>query len=132
MFTMRFMTLIKSAENGKFGPPPPELFQAIAMIGTEAAKAGVLVETAGLLPTSAGARVRLTGGRIAEIEGPFDSGHEMVGGYAIFNVGSRQEAIDWVKRFMDAHREHWKGWEGETEIRQLMPTPGPESGGARG
>jgi hypothetical protein len=78
---MRFMTLIKSAE--KVGPPPPELFQAIARLGDEARQAGVLVETAGLMPTAAGARVRLDGGQISTSEGPFGSGQEIVGGYAI-------------------------------------------------
>jgi hypothetical protein len=128
---MRFMTLIKSVENGTFGPPPPQLFQAISTLGAEAAKAGVLVETAGLLPTSAGARVRLESGRIAAIEGPFGSGREVVGGYAIFNVASKQEAIEWARRFMEIHREHWQGWEGETEVRQLPSAAGSETGGGR-
>ena len=56
---MRFMTLIKSAEDTNLAPPPPVLFQAIARLGDEAKQAGVLVETAGLMPTAAGARVRL-------------------------------------------------------------------------
>jgi hypothetical protein len=128
LISMRFMTLIKSAENGTFGPPPPQLFQAIAKLGGEAAQAGVLVDTAELLPTSAGARVRLDGGRISTSDGPFESAHEVVGGYAIFNVRSKQEAIEWAKRFMELHKEHWKGWEGETEVRQLIQPP--DSGAA--
>jgi hypothetical protein len=60
---MRFMTLIKSAENLKTGPPPVELLQAIGRLGGEAAQAGVLVDTAGLMPTAVGARVRLEGER---------------------------------------------------------------------
>jgi hypothetical protein len=119
---MRFMTLIKSAENAGFGPPPPQLFHAIAALGGEAARAGVLVDTGGLLPTSAGARIQLQGGRISISDGPFESG-ETVGGYAIFDVESREEAIDWANRFMELHREHWKGWEGATEVRQLIPPP---------
>lgn len=127
---MRFMTLIKSAESSKAGPPPPELFQAIAALGGQAAQTGVLVETAGLMPTAAGARVRLDGGAISTSEGPFASGHEVVGGYAIFEVGSKAEAIDWATRFMQVHKEHWPGWEGETEVRQLIQAP--PSGAARG
>jgi hypothetical protein len=128
---MRFMTLIKSAEHATAGPPPPELFQAIARLGDEAKQAGVLVETAGLMPTTAGARVRLDGGRISTSEGPFGSGQEIVGGYATFDVGSKQEAIDWAKRFMELHRQHWSGWQGETEVRQLIEQR-PGSGAPRG
>ncbi len=129
---MRFITLIKAAENGRFGPPPPQLFQAIAKLGGEAAHAGVLVDTAGLLPTAASARVRLQGGRIATSEGPFGSGQEVVGGYAIFNVGSKQAAIEWARRFIGLHREHWNGWEGETEVRELIQAPESDAGAARG
>jgi hypothetical protein len=89
----------------------------------------VLVDTAGLMPTAAGARVRLDGGHITTSEGPFGTGQESVGAYAIFKVGSKQEAIDWAKRFMEVHREHWRGWQGETEVRQLIEQPGA---GARG
>lgn len=128
---MHFMTLIKSAENAILGPPPPELFQAIARLADEAQQGGVLVETAGLMPTAAGARVRLDGGQISTSEGPFGSGQEIVGGYAIFNVGSKQEAIDWAKRFMELHQEHWSGWQGETEVRQLIEPP-PAAGAPRG
>jgi hypothetical protein len=120
---MRFMTLIKSAESANVGPPPPGLFQGIARLGEEAKQAGVLVETAGLMPTAAAARVRLDGGQISTSEGPFGSGQGIVGAYAIFNVGSKQEAIGWAKRFMELHREHWSGWQGETEVRQLIEQP---------
>jgi hypothetical protein len=125
------MTLIKSAENANVGPPPPELFQAIIRLGDEARQAGVLVETAGLMPTVAGARVRLDGGQISTSEGPFGSGQEIVGGYAIFNVGSKQDAIDWATRFMELYRAYWSGWQGETEVRQLIEPP-PGAGASRG
>jgi hypothetical protein len=121
---MRFMTLIKSAEGSKAGPPPAELLQAIGRLGGEAAQAGVLVDTGGLMPTAVGARLRLEGGTISTVEGPFGSGHEVVGGYAIFNVQSKREAIDWANRFMELHKEHWNGWEGESEVRQLIQAPG--------
>jgi hypothetical protein len=67
---MRFMTLIKSAENLKIGPPSAELFQAIGRLGGEAAQAGVLVDTAGLMPTAVGARIRLEGGKMTTSEEP--------------------------------------------------------------
>ena len=125
---MRFMTLIKSAENASFGAPPPELFQAIARLGGEAARAGVLVDTAGLMPTATGARIRLQGDQISTSDGPFGSNQEIVGAYAIFNVQSKQEAVDWATKFMELHRQHWKGWQGETEVRQLMQAPQPGEG----
>src|SRR5262249_52112610 len=114
------------------GPPPAQLMQAIASLGAEAAQAQVLVDTAGLMPTAAGACIRLEGGRISTSEGPFESGEEVVGAYAIFNVPSKQDAIAWAKRFMQAHKEHWKGWEGETEVRQLMQMPDSGTGGGSG
>ena len=129
---MRFMTLIKSAENSTIGPPPAELLEAIGRLGGEAAQAGVLVATAGLMPTAAGARVRLEGGKISTSEGPIASGREVVGAYAIFNVQSKQDAVAWATRFMEVHKEHWKGWQGETEVRQVMEAPGSGGGAARG
>jgi hypothetical protein len=91
----------------------------------------VLVDTAGLLPTMAGARVRLEGGRISISEGPFRSNQEVVGGYAIFDVSTKQEAIKWAERFMDVHRLHWNG-EGETEVRQVIQQPDAGAGAPRG
>jgi hypothetical protein len=130
--SMRFMTLIKSKESQDSGPPPAALFQAIARLGAEAAQAGVLVDTAGLLPTTAGARVRLDGGTISTSEGPIGSDQEVAGGYAIFNVQSKQDAIRWAERFMEVHRQHWKGWEGETEVRQVIQPQDSGAGAARG
>jgi hypothetical protein len=115
---MRFMTMVKSAETS--GPPPRALMDAIAKLGEEGAKAGVMVEVGGLLPSAMGARVRVSGGRLTVTDGPFAEAKEVVGGYAVYEVKSRDEAVEWTRRFMELHREHWKGWEGETEIRQIF------------
>ena len=115
---MKFMTLVKSSESS--GPPPQALMEAIAKLGEEAARKGVMVDMGGLMPTVAGARVRLEGGKITVTDGPFSEAREVIGGYAVFDVPSREDAIYWTTRFMDVHKEHWKGWEGETEIRQLF------------
>jgi hypothetical protein len=80
----------------------------------------VLVETGGLFPTAMGARVRLAGGKLTTTDGPFSEAKEVVGGYAVYNVKSKDEAIRWTTRFMDLHKEHWKGWQGEAEIRQIF------------
>jgi hypothetical protein len=118
---MRFMMLVKSAENS--GPPPKELMDAIAKLGEEAVKAGTMVETGGLAPTAMSTRVRLSRGQVTAIDGPFTEAKEVVGGYAVFELKSKKEAIEATLRFMELHKKHWLGWEGETEIRQVF---GPE------
>jgi len=115
---MRFMTMVKSSEAS--GPPPKSLMAAIAKLGEEGAKAGVLVETGGLLPSAMGARVRLSGGKLSVTDGPFTEAKEVIGGYAVYQLKSKQEAIEWTSRFMQLHKDHWKGWEGESEIRQIF------------
>lgn len=116
---MRFMTLVKGPEN--FGQPPAALFEAINQLGAEAAAAGVAVDTGGLLPSGAGgARVRVEAGKVTVSDGPFTETKEVVGGYAFYEVESRDEAIAWADKFMQLHVEHWPGWEGETEVRQVL------------
>jgi hypothetical protein len=119
---MRFMTIVKAAETS--APPPQALMDAIGKLGQEAAGKGVMVEMGGLLPTAMGARVRLAGGRLTVSDGPFTEAKEVVGGSAVYAVGSRAEALEWAKRFMELHKEHWKGWEGEVELRQMYDPPG--------
>lgn len=118
---MRFMMLVHGSES--FGPPPQALMDAINKLGEEAFKAGVLVETGGLAPSAAGARVRVAGGKITVTDGPFSEAKELVGGYAVYELKSKDEAIEYARRFMEVHREYWPEWEGETEIRQVF-TPG--------
>jgi hypothetical protein len=115
---MRFITLVKSSEAS--GPPPQALMDAIAKLGEEAGKAGVMVGMEGLYPSAMGTRVRLAGGKLTFTDGPFTEAKEVIGGYAVFAVKSKEEALKWAGRFMELHKEHWKGWEGETEIRQLF------------
>jgi hypothetical protein len=122
---MRFMTLVKSAETS--APPPQALMDAIGKLGAEAAGKGVMVEMGGLLPTAMGARVRLAGGRLTVTDGPFTEAKEVIGGYAVYAVKSREEALEWTRRFMALHQEHWKDWEGEVELRQLYDPPGGPS-----
>jgi hypothetical protein len=122
---MRFMILVKSPETNTF--PPPALMGAIGQLGQEATAAGVLVETGGLLPTALGARVRLAGGKLTVTDGPFAEAKEIAGGYAVYDLSSKEEAIAWTRRFMDLHKQHWPGWQGEAEIRQIFDAP-PGSG----
>jgi hypothetical protein len=114
---MRFMMIVKHAE--KQGFPPKPLMDAIAQLSEEAVKAGTMIGNGGLLPTATGACVRLSGGKVTVIDGPFTEAKEVVGGYAQFELKSKEEAIEGAKRFMELHKKYWPGWEGETEIRQM-------------
>ncbi len=116
---MRFMMLVKHAEKNS-GPPPKELMDAMAKLSEEAVKAGTMIASGGLAPTAASTRVRLSGGRVTAIDGPFTEAKEVVGGYAVFELKSKQEAIEGALQFMELHKKHWPGWEGETEIRQIF------------
>jgi hypothetical protein len=118
---MRFMMMVKSAE--RTGPPPKELMDAMEKLIAESSKSGEMIETGGLGPTAAGSRVRLAGGKITVTDGPFTEAKEVFGGYAVFELKSKEEAIERTSHFMELHRQHWPGWEGETEIRQVFGPP---------
>jgi hypothetical protein len=115
---MKFMVIVRGPETA--GPPPKALMDAIGQLGAEAMKAGVMVSTGGLLPSAMGARVRLANGRVTTTDGPFTETKEVLGGFAIYELKSKQEAIECTRRFMELHKEHWPGWEGESEIRQMF------------
>ena len=118
---MRFMMLVKSAENK--GAPPKGFMDVMAKLGEEAVKAGTMVVSGGLAPTAASTRVRLSKGQITPIDGPFTEAKEVIGGFAILEFQSKKEALESAKHFMELHKKHWPGWEGETEVRQVL---GPE------
>ena len=115
---MRFMMIVKHAE--KQGPPPKALMDAIAGLVEEEANAGTMLGSGGLGPTEQGARVRLSGGKVTVTDGPFTETKEIVGGYAQFELKSKEEAVKSAVRFMELHKKHWPGWEGETEVRQMF------------
>jgi hypothetical protein len=115
---MKFMMLVKAAENS--GPPPKELMDAMAVLSQEAVQAGTMLGSGGLAPTAHSTRVRLSGGKLTVVDGPFTEAKEVIGGYAEFELKSREEAIEGAVRFMELHQKHWPGWEGETEIRQIF------------
>jgi hypothetical protein len=115
---MRFMMMVKHAENQ--GAPPKELMEAMAKISEEAVKKGAMVLNGGLAPLAASTRVRVCQGKLVTTDGPFAETKEVVGGFAIIEYNSRQEAIEGAQEFMELHRKFWPGWEGETEVRQLF------------
>jgi hypothetical protein len=118
---MKFMMIVKHSE--PCGPPPKGLMDAMGKLIEESAKDGTMVGSGGLLPTATGARVQLSGGKIKVVDGPFTESKEIIGGYAQFELKSREEAIQSAVRFMELHKEYWPEWEGETEVREMM---GPE------
>ena len=120
---MRYMLLLSGTNPAT--PPPPALFEAIMKLGGEASEAGVLLDTAGLLPSASGARVSLAGGKVTVTDGPFTESKELIS-YALYDVRSKDEAIEWASRFVKLHRDLWPGWEGQTDILQVM---GPENVG---
>src|SRR5260370_37426657 len=119
--TMRFMMMVKHAESQ--GTLSKGVMDVMAKIGEDAVKAGTMVISGGLASTAASTRVRLSKGQINAIDGPFTEAKEVVGGFAILEYKSKKEALEGALAFMELHKKHWPGWEGETEVRQLM---GPE------
>ena len=122
------MTIIKSQENYPFGPPPPALFAAIGALGAEASQKGVMVDMGGLLPSSKGALLRITKRKLTITDGPFTEAKEVFGGYAVYDVKDKEEALYWAKRFMMLHLEHWPEWEGACEVLPYMEGPPPSMG----
>jgi hypothetical protein len=115
---MQFMMMVKSAENS--GPPPKQLIDAMSKLTEEAVKSGAMVQAGGLGPTAQSTRVRLSRGQVTVIDGPFAEAKEVVGGFAILDLKSKEEAIESAVHFIELHKEHWPGWEGESEIRQVF------------
>lgn len=114
---MRYLSLLRATRPQE--PPPPELMEAIAQLGAEAANSGSLVDTAGLAPSDSSARVAVTGDELSVTDGPFAEAREVVS-YAIYDVRTKEEAVEWTARFMRAHRDLWPGWAGESEVIRVM------------
>jgi hypothetical protein len=120
---MRYIVLLKGIQPSS--APPAELMEAIMKLGDEATKAGALLDTAGLLPSAAGARVELSAGQVTVTDGPFTESKELIS-YALYDVRSKEEAVEWAARFVRLHRDHWTGWEGSADVLKVM---GPEDFG---
>ena len=122
---MRFMMIVKADKNYEAGtPPPPELLAAIGKLSEEMVKAGVVLDMGGLLPSSKGARINVKKGKLTVTDGPFSEAKELIGGYAILQVKSREEAIERGRRFMQIHADVLgPSYDGELEIRQLPEAP---------
>ena len=114
---MRFMIMVKATKNSEAGVMPgPELLTAMGKYNEELVKAGVMLAGEGLHPSSKGARVRFSGSKRTVIDGPFGETKELVAGFWLFQVKSKEEAIEWVKRCPNP----MPGEDSEIEIRQVL------------
>lgn len=118
---MRYLVLLKALSTSGT-PPPAELMDAIMALGEDAKNAGVLLDTQGLQPSAAGSRVSLTGGQLSAADGPFTESKELIS-YALYDVRSKEDAVEWTNRFLKLHQQMWPGWEGEADVLKVF---GPE------
>jgi hypothetical protein len=116
------MMIVKSTKDSEAGGlPNPELTAAIAKMAEEATKRGIMVSAGGLRPSAQGTRVRISSGKTSVIDGPFAETKELVGGFAIFDLSSKDEALQMGKRFMQVHADILgPSYEGELEIRPMF------------
>lgn len=115
---MRFMILVKASPASESGALPDEsLIAAMAGFHEELAQAGVLLDASGLQCSAKGWRIRYAGGRPTLVDGPFAETTALVAGYTIIQVRSRDEALEWSRRFPSPHGERA---DGEIEVRQMF------------
>lgn len=114
---MRFMIIVKATQDSEAGVMPEEaLFAAMATYHEELARAGVLLDASGLQPTANGWRIRYAGSKRSVIDGPFTETKELIAGYTLIQVRSREDALEWTRRFPNPVGE---GLDAEIEVRQL-------------
>lgn len=118
---MRYLITLKVLSQPST-PPSPDLMAAIAKLGEEATSSGAMLDNGGLAPSAQGAKVELVGGKLTVTDGPFAEVKELIS-YAIYEVRSKEEAVEWGARFLKVHRDHWEGWEGEVDVLRIF---GPE------
>ena len=118
---MRFMYIVTSPK----GPmmPNQSLMDAILKIRDREIKAGRMIDDGGLMPVATGAQVKIADNKLSVIDGPFVEAKEVIGGYAIFELRDKEEAVAMAKEFMQLHSDHMPEWEGTCEVRAFMPRP---------
>ena len=124
---MKYLSFIRHSEKYRETQPPPALMEAMGKFVQKSRQEGTLVDTGGLLASKDGFRVRLDkSGKLSVTDGPFSESKEVIGGWAILKTDSRDEAIRIATEFMELHRKHWPGFEGESEVRPMFdPGMGP-------
>ena len=113
---MRFMFIVTSAHPTG---PTPELMEAMHKLADREIKAGRMLDDGGLAPLAAGARVSLKADKVSVLDGPFVEAKEMIGGYAIFELANKEEAVASAVDFMQLHKDYMTGWEGTCEVRAI-------------
>ena len=116
---MKFLMLIKHSESRVQESIPQALLDAMGEFVGEGFKSGKLKDTAGLKPTAEGFRIRSRKNRLTVTDGPFTEAKEVIGGYALVEVGSKEEGMTLARQFMELHRLHWPDFECECEVRPL-------------
>ena len=123
---MKYLAFISHPESYRDSVPPPALMQAMDKFIEESRKDGSLVDTGGLLPSKDGLRIRLANNELRTTDGPFAESKEIIGGWAILEGKTKAEVIKCATAFMELHRVHWPGFEGESEVRPMFdPGMGP-------
>ena len=122
---MRFMYIVTSPQPNR--GPTPALMEAMHKLADREIKAGRMIDSGGLMPVATGAQVKIAGGKLSVVDGPFVEAKELIGGYAIFELRDKEEAVAAAVEFMQLHKEHMPGWEGTCEVRAFV-TPGAEMG----
>ena len=117
---MRFMFIVTSAHNT---PPTPALLEAMHKLADREIKAGRMLDNGGLMPLATGARVSVAEGRLSVVDGPFVEAKEVIGGYAVFELPGKEEALASAIEFMQLHKDLLPGWEGTCELRAFAPPP---------
>ena len=117
---MKYLAFIRHAESHREAGPPPALMEAMGRFVQKSLQDGSLVDTGGLLPSKDGFRIRLAKGAIVVTDGPFIETKEVIGGWAILNASSKDEALRIAREFMELHRTHWPEFEGESEVRPMF------------
>jgi hypothetical protein len=116
---MRYMFLTSGAETGAI--PPQAMIDAIEEMTEREIAAGRMLARGGLMPTAMGsARMESRRGQLKLTDGPFAETKEVLGGFAIFEFATREEALASLESFMQLHRQHWPEWEGFCEVRPML------------
>ena len=114
---MRFMYIVTSPQPS--AGPSPGMLEAMQKLADREIKAGRMLDNGGLMPVQTGAQVRIKDGKLSVIDGPFVEAKEVVGGYAIFELRDKEEAVAMAREFMQLHLDHMPVWEGTCELRAL-------------
>jgi hypothetical protein len=117
---MKYLCFIRHTEKYRESQIPAALMEAMGEFVQRSMKEGTLVDTGGLLPSKDGFKIRVESGKLRVTDGPFTEAKEVIGGWAILAADTREEILRVSTEFMELHRKHWPGFEGESEVRPMF------------